>query len=197
MKRCEWCLGSELYIKYHDEEWGKPIYDDQIHFEFMVLESAQAGLSWSTILNKRENYKIAYDNFNPEIVKEYDEKKIEELINNKGIVRNRKKIESSINNAKVFIEIQKEFGSFTNYIWGFTDFKPVINSWTNLKELPAKTELSQRIAKDLKKRGCKFLGPTIIYSHLQATGIVNDHLVNCLRYNEVQKYYKSKKEISK
>lgn len=195
MKRCGWCLGSEIYIRYHDEEWGKPIYDDRTHFEFMVLESAQAGLSWSTILNKRDNYRKAYDNFDPDIIKDYDEKKIDELINNKGIVRNRRKIEASINNAKVFIQIQKEFESFTNYFWGFTDYEPVINSWNNLSEVPCKTELSEKIAKDLKKRGAKFLGPTIIYSHLQATGIVNDHLVHCFRYKEVKEHYMTKREI--
>lgn len=197
MRKCPWCLGSDMYIKYHDTEWGKPVYDDRIHFEFMVLESAQAGLSWATILKKRENYRKAYDNFDPQLVKNYGEEKIEELMNNKGIIRNRRKIESSINNAKVFIEIQNEFGSFTNYIWSFTNYEPIINTWKELAEIPAKTELSERIAKNLKKKGCKFLGPTIVYSHIQATGIVNDHLIGCPRYDEVKKYYRDKEEFFK
>lgn len=180
MERCPWCLGDELYIKYHDEEWGVPNHDDRKHFEFIVLESAQAGLSWITVLKKRENYRKAYDNFNPEIVSTYDEEKIEELMSNKGIIRNRKKIEASINNAKRFLEIQKEFGSFDNYIWGFVNNEPIVNSVDKISDLSAKTELSDIISKDLKKRGFKFLGSIVVYSHLQAVGIVNDHINTCI-----------------
>lgn len=179
MIRCPWCESSDLYRKYHDEEWGKPVYDDRTHFEFLVLESAQSGLSWITILKKRENYRVEYDNFNPEIVALYDEEKILKMLDNPGIVRYRKKIESSIGNAKEFLKIQKEFGSFNEYIWSFTEKKIIKNSWKNLSELPAKTELSDIIAKDLKKRGFKFLGSTTVYSYLQAVGIVNDHLLEC------------------
>lgn len=179
MIRCPWCESSDLYRKYHDEEWGKPVYDDRTHFEFLVLESAQSGLSWITILKKRENYRVEYDNFNPEIVALYDEEKILKMLDNPGIVRYRKKIESSISNAKEFLKIQKEFGSFNEYIWSFTEKKIIKNSWKNLSELPAKTELSDIIAKDLKKRGFKFLGSTTVYSYLQAVGIVNDHLLEC------------------
>ncbi|MGL5208986.1 DNA-3-methyladenine glycosylase I [Cetobacterium sp.] len=179
MVRCPWCESSDLYRKYHDEEWGKPVYDDRTHFEFLVLESAQSGLSWITILKKRENYRVEYDNFNPDIVALYNEDKILKMLENPGIVRYRKKIESSINNAKEFLKIQKEFGSFNEYIWSFTEKKIIKNSWITLNEVPAKTELSDTIAKDLKKRGFKFLGSTTIYSYLQAVGIVNDHLVEC------------------
>lgn len=187
MKRCSWCGNDELYIKYHDEEWGVPVFDDRKQFEFLVLESAQAGLSWITILRKRENYRKAYDDFDPVSVANYGEEKVQELMRNEGIIRNEKKIRASINNAKRFLEIQKEFGSFSNYIWGFVDHKPVINNWKSVSELPAKTELAERISKDMKKRGFQFLGPVIIYSHLQATGLVNDHVVDCFRYRELVK----------
>ena len=190
MKRCEWCQSSELYITYHDEEWGVPVFDDSKHFEFLSLESAQAGLSWITILKKRENYRKAYDNFDPHKVALYDEAKKSELMNNAGIVRNRMKIEASITNAKKFLEIVKEFGSFSNYLWAFTDNKVIIGKWKKLEDIPSTTELSDKIAKDLKKRGFKFLGSTTIYSHLQAAGIVNDHLVDCFRYNELIKLLK-------
>lgn len=185
MQRCPWPGKDELYIKYHDEEWGVPVHDDRKHFEFLVLEGAQAGLSWATILKRRENYRKAYDNFDPAKVAKYDESKVTELLSNAGIIRNRKKIESSINNAKLFLEVQKEFGSFDNYIWSFVDFKPVINSWKTLSELPTKTELSDRISKDLKKRGFSFVGSTIIYAHIQAIGLVNDHVVTCFRHQEL------------
>ena len=190
MKRCEWCTSSELYIKYHDTEWGVPVFDDQKHFEFMVLESAQAGLSWITILNKRENYRKAYDNFDPKKVARYTEAKKEKLLANAGIVRNRLKISASITNAQNFLEIQKEAGSFSNYIWSFVNNKPVIGKWKTLEDIPAKTDLSDRISLDLKKRGFKFLGSTIIYSHLQAAGIVNDHLTSCFRYKEIKESLK-------
>ena len=179
MIRCPWCESSDLYRKYHDEEWGKPVYDDRTHFEFLVLESAQSGLSWITILKKRENYRAEYDNFNPDIVALYNEDKILKMLENPGIVRYRKKIESSISNAKEFLKIQKEFGSFNEYIWSFTEKKIIKNNWTTLSEVPAKTELSDTIAKDLKKRGFKFLGSTTVYSYLQAVGIINDHLLEC------------------
>lgn len=182
MNRCPWCGKDELYIKYHDEEWGVPVHEDRKHFEFLVLESAQAGLNWLTILRKRENYREAYDGFDPVKVAEYDEEKILELLNNPGIIRNRRKIEASINNAKKFLKIQKEFGSFDNYIWGFVDNKPVENHWKNISEVPATSELSDEVSKDFKARGFKFLGSTIVYAHLQATGLINDHLTTCFRY---------------
>ena len=182
VKRCEWSESSDLYREYHDLEWGVPSFDDRTHFEFLVLESAQAGLSWITILKKRENYRRAYSGFDPAKVARYSEKKKAALLADAGIVRNRLKIEASINNAVHFLAIQKEFGSFSNYIWGFTGGKPVTGKWKKLEQIPARTELSDRIAADLKKRGFKFLGSIIIYSHLQATGVVNDHLVSCFRY---------------
>ena len=185
LKRCDWCTGSELYMEYHDKEWGVPVFDDRKHFEFLVLESAQAGLSWITILKKRENYRKAYDGFDPKKVALYGDKKKSELLDNSGIIRNRLKIEASINNAKHFLEIQKEFGRFSDYIWSFTKGKPIKGKWKNLEDIPAKTELSDRISADLKKRGFKFLGSTIIYSHFQATGIVNDHITNCFRYKQL------------
>ncbi|NYB75388.1 DNA-3-methyladenine glycosylase I [Sedimentibacter hydroxybenzoicus DSM 7310] len=182
MNRCPWCGRDELYVKYHDEEWGVPVHDDKKHFEFLVLESAQAGLSWFTVLRKRGNYRKAYDDFDAIKVSQYDDSKIEELMQNAGIIRNRRKIESSINNAKRFLEIQREFGSFDNYIWSFTNNKVVKNHWNDISEVPAVSELSDKVSKDLKKRGFKFLGSTIIYAHLQATGIINDHLTSCFRY---------------
>ncbi len=190
MKRCSWCENDELYIKYHDEEWGVPVFDDRKQFEFLVLESAQAGLSWLTILRKRESYRKAYDNFNPITVAKFDDRKIEELMKYEGIIRNEKKIRASVNNAKRFIEVQKEFGSFSKYIWKFVDYKPIINSWKNESEIPAKTELSEAISKDLKKRGFEFIGPVIIYSHLQATGLINDHIIDCFRYNQINQIRK-------
>ena len=185
MERCPWPGNDELYIKYHDEEWGVPVHDDNKHFEFLVLEGAQAGLSWLTILKRRDNYRKAYNHFDPAKVAQYDEAKVKELLGNAGIIRNRKKIESSINNARRFLEVQLEFGSFDNYIWSFVNHKPVINSWKELSETPATTELSDRISKDLKKRGFSFVGSTIIYAHIQAIGLVNDHLVSCFRYNQL------------
>ena len=179
-------MSSQLYMDYHDKEWGAPVYDDRIHFEFLVLESAQAGLSWNTILKKRENYRKAYDGFNPKKVAGYDQGKKQKLLSDAGIVRNRLKIEASVNNARLFLEVQKEFGSFSNYLWGFVGKKPVCGKWKTIAEIPATTELSDRVAKDLKKRGFRFLGSTIIYAHLQATGLVNDHLISCYRYKEVK-----------
>jgi DNA-3-methyladenine glycosylase I len=184
VKRCPWCEGSELYREYHDTEWGFPVHDDRKHFEFLVLESAQAGLSWITILKKRENYRRAYDGFDPEKVARYGGKKTAALLANPGIIRNRLKIEASINNAARFLEIQKEFGSFSAYIWSFTGGRQIIGKRKTLASIPAKTELSDTVAADMKKRGFKFLGSIIMYSHLQATGIVNDHLTTCFRYRE-------------
>jgi len=187
MKRCDWCEGDELYIKYHDEEWGVPIHDDIKHFEFLILEGVQAGLSWLLVLRKRENYRRAYNNFDPVKVARYNNKKIEELMVNAGLIRNRRKIEASVNNAIRFLEIQDDFGSFDKYIWDYVDDKPIINSWKNVIDLPSKTKLSDEISNDLRTRGFKFVGSTIIYSHMQAIGLVNDHLVDCFRYNEIIK----------
>ncbi len=190
--RCDWAnKGDELYTKYHDEEWGVPIFDDHKIFEFLVLESAQAGLSWITILRRRENYRQAFANFDAKKVAKFDEEKITELLANSGIIRHRRKITAAINNAQKFLEIQKEFGSFSEYIWKFTNKKPITNNWEILKELPAKTEISEKICKDLKARGFQFLGPTICYAYMQATGLVNDHIASCFRHNEIaaQKNY--------
>jgi DNA-3-methyladenine glycosylase I len=185
VNRCEWASGDPLMEKYHDEEWGTPKRDDRRLFEDLVLDGAQAGLSWMTILRKRENYREAFDNFDPVKVAAYDEAKIEELLSNPGIVRNRQKINSAIKNAKAFLKVQEEFGSFDAYIWGFVDGKPIQHSWQTMFELPAKTDLSETISKDLKKRGFSFVGPTIIYAFMQAVGMVNDHTVDCFRYHEV------------
>jgi DNA-3-methyladenine glycosylase I len=177
--RCSWAQKNELMAKYHDEEWGKPLHDDQKLFEFLILEGMQAGLSWQTILNKREEFRKAYDGFDVLKVATYSQDKIEELMMNPGIIRNRLKIEASVVNAKHFVEIVSEFGSFDKYIWSFVHYQPIVNNWELLSELPAKTELSDQISADLKKRGFKFVGSTIVYSHMQATGMVNDHLVSC------------------
>ena len=184
VKRCEWCESSDLYREYHDNEWGFPVFDDRKHFEFLVLESAQAGLSWITILKKRENYRRAYDGFDPVKVARYGEKKKAALLADSGIVRNRLKIEASISNAVHFLEIQKEFGSFSDYIRTFTKGRQITGKWKTVSEIPATTDLSDAVAADLKKRGFKFLGSTIMYAHMQATGIVNDHLTWCFRYKD-------------
>ena len=185
MERCPWAGTDPLYTKYHDEEWGAPIHDDRVHFEFLVLESAQAGLSWLTILRRRENYRRAYEGFDPQLASQFGSEKIQELLNNSGIIRNRKKVESSVHNARLFVELQKEFGSFDSYLWSFVRGKPLINRWEFLSQIPARTELSDSISKDLKKRGFRFIGSTIVYSHLQAVGVVNDHLISCFRYSEI------------
>jgi len=179
---CEWPSGDALMIDYHDNEWGNPVHDDNRWFEHIVLDGAQAGLSWKTILHRREGYRQAFENFDPVKVAAYDEKKIEALLNDPGIIRNRLKINSAVNNARAFLKIQEEFGSFDVYIWGFTGGKPVINHWMSLSELPARTPLSDTISKDLKKRGFTFVGSTIVYAFLQAAGIVNDHIVTCFRH---------------
>ncbi|RXM45760.1 DNA-3-methyladenine glycosylase I [Flavobacterium sp. YO64] len=177
--RCGWCSSSDLYKKYHDEEWGTPVYDDPTLFEFLILETFQAGLSWITILNKRENFKTAFDNFDYKKIASYSEDKIEELLQNTGIIRNKLKIRSAVTNAQAFMKIQDEFGTFSDYIWKFTDGKPIDNNPKTLKDVPATTPISDAISKDLKKRGFKFVGSTVIYAHMQATGMVNDHIEDC------------------
>ena len=187
ISRCAWVPEDELYTKYHDEEWGVPVYDDRLLFEFLILEGAQAGLSWSTILKKRENYREAFDHFEAKKIANYDQKKIDELLDNPGIVRNRLKIKSTIQNAKVFLEIQKERGSFSDYIWSFVGGKPHINKFKKLSDIPAKTEISDVMSKDLKKQGFNFVGSTICYAFMQAVGMVNDHTVDCFRYKQIAK----------
>ncbi len=183
LKRCAWVAkDNALYEKYHDTEWGMPVYDDKIMFEFLVLESAQAGLSWLTVLKKRENYRKAFANFNPKKVAKFGRKEIKNLLKNEGIIRNKLKIEATINNAKQFLLIQKEFGTFSKYIWSFVGNKPIQNKWKSIKDLPSQTPESEALSKDLKKRGFKFLGPTICYAHMQAVGMVNDHTTDCFRY---------------
>jgi DNA-3-methyladenine glycosylase I len=185
-KRCEWSVNYSGQ-EYHDEEWGVPLHDDRMLFEFLNLEGAQAGLSWSTILAKRENYRIAFDNFEAEKIVKYDQNKIDELLQNSGIVRNKLKVNSVVTNARAFIEIQKEFGSFDSFIWKFVNHKSIQNSWKKLSEIPANTKISDAMSKELKKRGFKFIGSTICYAFMQATGMVNDHTTDCFRYNEVKK----------
>jgi DNA-3-methyladenine glycosylase I len=177
--RCSWCLSSDLYKEYHDQEWGKPVYDDATLFEFLLLETFQAGLSWITILNKRENFRKAFDNFDYQKIANYSEEKIQELLLDAGIIRNKLKVYSAVTNAQNFIKIQEEFGSFSKYIWAFTDGKPIDNKPKTLKEVTATTPLSDAISKDLKKRGFKFVGSTVVYAHMQATGMVNDHIEEC------------------
>ena len=184
-KRCGWAGTDTLYVSYHDKEWGVPVHDDRLLFEFLCLEGAQAGLSWSTILKRRENYRKAFDNFIPQIIVEYDDLKIKSLINDPGIIRNKLKINSVIKNAKSFLKVQEEFGSFDKYIWSFVDGKPIINKWKSLKEVPAKTDISEKMSKNLKKRGFSFVGPTICYAYMQAVGLVNDHIIDCFRYKEI------------
>lgn len=178
--RCAWVnLNNQLYIDYHDNEWAIPIYDDNKLFANLILEGAQAGLNWEIILNKRQNYYIAFDNFDPAKIAQYDQKKYQELLTNKGIIRNKLKINSAINNAKIFLQLQKEYGSFSEYIWQYVAYKPIINNFTNLADLPSKTALSNQISRDLQKRGMNFVGSTIIYAFMQAIGMVNDHLSDC------------------
>ena len=177
--RCAWCEKDDLYRNYHDEEWGKPVYDDNILFEFLVLESFQAGVSWYTILKKRENFREAFDGFNYKIIANYSDDKIEELMDDAGIVRNKLKILATINNAQIFIEVEKEFGSFSKYLWNFVHGKPTVNYPKTVKDVPATTEISDALSKDLKKRGFKFMGSTTCYAFMQATGMVNDHVEDC------------------
>ena len=181
--RCAWCEKDDLYRKYHDEEWGVPVYDDATIFEFLILETFQAGLSWHTILKKRENFRLALDNFDYKKIAEYSEDKVQELLQDAGIIRNKLKVQSAVFNAQAFIKVQEEFGSFSKYMWEFTNRKPIINYPKTLKDVPATTTLSDTISKDLKKRGFKFVGSTVIYAHMQATGMVNDHVEDCWRSN--------------
>ena len=184
-KRCAWAEGgNELYIQYHDREWGVPVHEDRKQFEFLILEGAQAGLSWSTVLNKREGYRKAFANFDPVKVARFSEKKIETLIQNPSIIRNRLKITSAVSNARAFLAIQKEYGSFDTYIWAFVGGKPLQNRWKAMADIPATSPESDALSKDLKQRGLKFVGSTIMYAHLQAAGLVNDHLLSCFRYRE-------------
>lgn len=185
--RCPWVDKDHLMIEYHDTEWGVPVHDDNKLFEFLILEGAQAGLSWNTILKKRENYRHAFDNFDPRKVATYGRAKIDALINNTGIVRNKLKINAAISNAKAYVEVQREFGSFNQYIWGFVGGTPVQNSWEKVNEIPSSTRASENMSIDLKKRGFKFVGPTICYSFMQAVGMVNDHIVDCYRHSELKK----------
>jgi DNA-3-methyladenine glycosylase I len=184
-KRCAWVPDDDLYIQYHDQEWGVPQYEDQILFELLILEGAQAGLSWATILKKRENYRQAFDNFDANKIARYKGNRIKQLLTNPGIVRNRLKIESTIRNANAYLEIQKEEGSFSHYIWSFVEGKPHLNHFKELSELPAKTDISDKMSKDLKKRGFNFVGSTICYAFMQAVGMVNDHTVDCFRYEQI------------
>lgn len=184
--RCEWCEGDALYLRYHDKEWGVPLHSDKKLFEFLILEGAQAGLSWITVLRKRSAYRKAFDNFDFNKVALYKETKIESLLNNPGIIRNRLKIRGAVKNAQAFLQVRNQFGTFNKYIWQFTNGKTIHNSWTSLKEIPAQTEQSQQMSKDLKKRGFTFVGPTICYAFMQATGMVNDHIVDCYRYKEIK-----------
>jgi DNA-3-methyladenine glycosylase I len=186
-KRCEWPGTDELMIKYHDTEWGVPVHDDRKLFEFLVLDAFQAGLSWSTILKKRENFRKAFDNFDFVKISKYKQAKIDRLLNDAGIIRNKLKIHSTITNAVNFQKIQKEFGSFDKYIWGFVGGKPIVNKWKSIREIPAKTAESDAMSKDLKSRGIKFVGSTICYAFMQAAGLVNDHTVDCFRYNQLKK----------
>jgi len=184
-KRCSWCEGDTLYEKYHDEEWGVPVYNDKILFEFLILESFQAGLSWITILKKREHFRKAFDDFEVKKVAHYSEEKIQKLLQNPGIIRNKLKVKSAVSNAQAFIEIQKEYGSFSKYIWSYVDHKTIKNKVEDYSTAPATTPLSEKISKDLKKIGFKFVGPTVMYAYMQAVGMVNDHEISCFRHQEV------------
>lgn len=184
--RCGWCVGDPLYEAYHDEEWGVPLKDDKGIFEFLTLETFQAGLSWITILRKRENFRKAFDDFDYKKIANYSEDKIEELMLDSGIIRNRQKILAAVSNSRAFMKVQEEFGNFSNYIWAFVDGSPIQNEWKDSKQAPATTALSETLSKDLKKRGFKFVGPTVVYAHMQATGMVNDHVTGCFRHAEVK-----------
>jgi DNA-3-methyladenine glycosylase I len=186
-RRCDWCGEDPLYVAYHDEEWGVPVHDDRRLFEFLVLEGAQAGLSWLTILRKREGYRGAFSGFDPEAVARYDGRTLRRLLRNPGIVRNRLKIESAIANARAFLAVQDEFGSFDAYVWRFVDGRPRRNAWRTMSEIPAVTPEAETLSRDLRSRGFRFVGPTICYAHMQATGMVNDHVVGCFRYREVDR----------
>lgn len=185
--RCEWVKSNSLEQQYHDQEWAVPVFDDRMLFEFLILESAQAGLSWSTILNKRQGYQTAFDHFDVKKIAKYSDKKIAKLLGNEQIVRNKLKINATVTNAKCFIAVQKEYGSFSDYIWSYVDHTPIQNKWKSLKAIPSSTEMSETISKDLKKKGFKFIGSTIIYAFMQAIGMVNDHTTDCFRYSQIKK----------
>jgi len=185
--RCPWCLKFDQYVKYHDEEWGRPVHDDRVHFEFLVLESAQAGLSWAMVLKKREGYRKAFAEFDPQKVARFTEKRVEKILQNPDVIRNRLKVNAAVNNAKRFLEVQKEFGTFNAYIWQFVNNKPIVNRWKSTTEIPPTTKESDALSKDLVSRGFKFVGSTVMYAHMQACGLVNDHLVDCWRYKLVNK----------
>lgn len=184
--RCGWAGNDPQMIAYHDAEWGTPVHDDRLHFEFLVLEGAQAGLSWSTILHKRDAYRRAFEGFDPVVVAAYDEARVAALLADPGIVRNRLKVQSAVRNARAFLAVQEEFGSFDAYIWSFVGGRPIVNAWESLRQLPAETAESRALSKDLKRRGFSFVGPTIMYAHMQAIGLVNDHLISCFRYDELR-----------
>ncbi len=187
-ERCEWCLsGNELYVQYHDEEWGVPVHDDRTQFEFLTLESAQAGLSWATVLNKREGYRKAFADFDPAKVARFTEKRMLKLLENPGIIRNKLKVRAAVTNAQFFLAVQDEFGSFDEYLWQFVDGRPIQNKWRTMKQVPVTTAESDALSKDLKKRGFKFVGSTIMYAHMQAVGMVNDHVVGCYRHKACAK----------
>ena len=183
--RCDWCGDDPLYLAYHDVEWGVPVYDDRHLFEFITLEGAQAGLSWLTILKRRDGYRRALAGFDPEAVARFDDAKQEALRQDAGIIRNRQKIRSAVNNARAFLKVQEEFGSFSDYMWRFVDGRPLVNTWKSMDQLPAETDISRAMSKDMRARGFTFFGPVICYAHMQATGMVNDHLVSCFRYDQV------------
>jgi len=185
--RCPWCTKFEQYTEYHDTEWGVPVHDDRVHFEFLILEGAQAGLSWATILKKRENYREAFAGFDPRLVSRFTESRIEKILQDPGVVRNRLKVNAAVNNARRFLEVQKEFGDFDSYIWSFVGGKPIVNKWESTRDVPPTTKESDNLSKDLIRRGFKFVGSTVIYAHMQACGLVNDHLVSCFRYSRVPK----------
>ncbi|WP_024334165.1 DNA-3-methyladenine glycosylase I [Desulfotignum balticum] len=187
MQRCDWCLKDPIYIKYHDTEWGVPVHDDNKIFEFLILEGAQAGLSWLTILKRREGYRKAFADFDPAKVARFTPEQIADLLQNKAIIRNKLKVASAVSNARVFLDIQTKFGSFDQYAWQFVDGRPKVNTYTSVDQIPATSKESDAFSKDLKQRGFKFVGSTIIYAHMQATGMVNDHLVSCFRHQEVKK----------
>lgn len=190
IRRCPWVdLGKPDYIAYHDQEWGVPVHDDRLLFEFLILEGAQAGLSWYTVLRKRENYRLAFDNFDPEMVAGYEEQKVLELLGNAGIIRNRAKILAAVNNARKFLDIREEFGSFDAYIWQFVDGRPIVNEFRDLADYPATSRESDELSKDLRRRGFKFVGSTVCYAHMQATGMVNDHSLDCFRRQEIIEGY--------
>lgn len=185
IKRCTWCGSDPQYMAYHDEDWGVPVYDDRLLFEMLILEGAQAGLSWLTILKKRDNYRQAFHDFDAARIACYDQKEIDRLMQDDGIVRNRLKIESTIKNAKGFLQIREEFSSFTDYLWRYVDGKQIVNKWEKLSDIPARTKLSDQLSKELKKRGFNFVGPTICYAYMQSIGMVNDHITDCFRYREI------------